>query len=430
MTLRTVVSTEAQMSSFQRGRTDPCDPRIPMSAATEDRARALAQLAAGVAHEINNPAAYVLTNLEHLRDSLGGYGRPPDPSQWEEALRVIDESIEGVRRITGVVVQLQAFLQNGSEELQAVDLNETVRSVTGIVAPTLRARARVELELEELPVIACYRYSMAQVILQLLLNAAQACDEEEREDNVVRVSTRVTSSGIEVCISDTGCGIKPADTGRIFEPFFTTKPLTENSGLGLAVSRATVESLGGKISFVTREGMGTTFRVTLPIGNPPLEESRSSDVLPIAPAVRPRVLLIEDEPGIRRALTRVLRANTDVITAKRGDEAIQKLTKGLEVEVIVCDLLLPGATGMDVHAYIERHRPELLRRLLFVTGGATSPKTRDFAHKHRDALLLKPIDARRLQLVIDSVAGGTSVRRALRATEPEPTSHSTLPPSR
>src|SRR5688572_12226903 len=165
MTLRTVVSTEASMSSFQRGRTDPCDPRIPMSAATADRARALAQLAAGVAHEINNPAAYVLTNLEHLRDSLGENGKPPDRSQWEEALRVIDESIEGVRRITGVVVQLQAFLQNGSEELQAVDLNETVRSVAGVAGPTLRARARLELELEELPLIACYRYLMAQVML-------------------------------------------------------------------------------------------------------------------------------------------------------------------------------------------------------------------------------------------------------------------------
>jgi CheY-like chemotaxis protein len=418
------------MSSYQRGRTDPCDPRIPMSAATADRARAIAQLASGVAHEINNPAAYVLTNLEHLRDSLHPFNKPPDRSQWEETLRVIEESIEGVRRITGVVEQLQAFLQTGNEDLQAVDLNETVRSVAGIASPTLRARARVELELEELPLIACYRYSMAQVLLQLLLNAAQACDEEEREHNMVRITTRATSSGIEICISDTGCGIKSADASRIFEPFFTTKPLTENSGLGLAVSRATVESLGGKISFVTREGMGTTFRVILPIGEPPAEESRSSDVLPIAPTVRPRVLLIEDEPGIRRALTRVLRPHTDVITAKRGDEAIQKLAKGLDIEVIVCDLLLPGATGMDVHAYIERHRPELLRRLLFVTGGATSPKTRDFAHKHRDALLLKPIDARRLQLVIDSVAGGTSVRRALRATEPEPTSHSTLPPSR
>ena len=430
MALGTVVSTKAQMTSSPSGRTDPLDPRIPMSAATADRSRALAQLAAGVAHEINNPAAYVLTNLEHLRDSLGKWNAPADRSKWEETLRVIEETIEGVRRITGVIGQLQAFLQNGSEELEAVDLNEIVRSVAVIAAPTLRARARVEIQLEELPLIGCYRYSMAQVLLQLLLNAAQACDEEEREHNVVRISTRATSSGIEVCVSDTGCGIKGSDAQRIFEPFFTTKPLTENSGLGLAVSRATIESLNGKISFVTREGMGTTFRVLVPIGEPPLQEARSSDVLPIAPTLRPRVLLIEDEPGIRRALTRVLRANTDVITAKRGDEAIQKLMKGLEVEVVICDLLLPGATGMDVHSFIERHRPELLRRLLFVTGGATSPKTRDFAHKHRDALLLKPLDARRLQLVIDSVAGGTSVRRALRATEPEPVSNSSFPPSR
>jgi CheY-like chemotaxis protein len=414
----------------RRGRTDPGDPRIPISAANADRSRALAQLAAGVAHEINNPAAYVLTNLEHLRDRLGALLPPGQASEWDETLRVVDESIEGVRRISGVVEQLQTFLQNGSEELDAVDLNETIRAVTGIAAPTLRSRARVELELGELPVIACYRNSIAQVLLHLVLNAAQACEEADRELNVIRVVTRACSSGVEIAVSDTGCGIGSADAPRVFEPFFTTKPVTENSGLGLAVSRAIVTSLGGKIGFVTREGMGTTFTVTLPIGTPPAEETRSSDLLPIAPTMRPRVLLIVDEPGLRRALVRVLRANTDVLTAQRGDEAIQKLQRGLDVEVVICDLLLPGATGMEVHAFIERHRPELLRRVLFVTGGATSPKTRDFAHKHREVLLLKPLDSRRLQLVIDTVASGTSVRRALRATEPESNSPSTLPPSR
>jgi CheY-like chemotaxis protein len=330
-----------------------------------------------------------------------------------------------------VVEQLQAFLQNGSEEIEAVDLNETIRAVAGIAAPTLRPRAQLELDLDELPVIAGYRNSIAQVLLHLLLNAAQACDEAEREHNTVRVVSRESGQGIEVAVSDTGCGIRDSDAPRVFEPFFTTKPATENSGLGLAVSRAIISSLGGQIGFVTREGMGSTFTVSLPIGTPPLEESRSSDLLPIAPMTRPRVLLVEDEPGLRRALVRVLRANTDVITAQRGDEAIQKLSRGLEVEVVICDLLLPGATGMEVYAFIERHRPELLKRVLFVTGGATSPKTRDFARKHRDTLLLKPLDARRLQLLIDTVASGTSVRRALRATEPESnTSHSTLPPSR
>jgi len=387
---------------------------ISLHAAAEDRLRAVGLLAAGVAHEINNPAAYVLTNLEHVRTLLKSSSA--SGPKTAEALRALDDGIEGVQRIGDVVARLRLFARGGDELVEVVDLAEVVHGALTLASSTLRARARVELEIEQLPSIAGNRSRLALVLFSVLVNAAQACSEDERDLNVVRVALRRRGGSAEIAISDTGCGIPREVASRLFEPFFTTKPGGEHSGLGLALSRAVLDALGGSIRFETQEGVGTTFVVTVPLSAPPVLDDRTSGHFEVTAPVRPKLFLIDDEPGIRRALERALKNVAEITTARRGDEAIDLLRGGLNADVVISDLLLPGATGMEIYDFVKRERPELVRRILFMTGGAISQRTRDFMQAHSERVLSKPVDTRRLELVIRAVAGGTSVRRALAVT--------------
>jgi nitrogen-specific signal transduction histidine kinase/CheY-like chemotaxis protein len=392
--------------------------------AERDKLVALGQLAAGVAHEVNNPAAYVLTNLEHLRRLIDDHAEDLESAGLGvvalEMARILEDSLEGMHRIREVVSDLRLFSRGADDAIETVDINAIVRAVVNMASSEIKTRARVELEIGEVRPMSGNRGRLTQVLLNLVLNAAQACDEGDRDTNVVRIATREHNGSVCITVSDTGCGIPQQVRAHIFEPFFTTKPANQGTGLGLAVSREVVRRLGGTLSYKSREHVGSTFSVTLPLREPPPHEQHTSAHSGVNAPARPRVLLIDDEPGIRRALLRALRRSCDVTAATAADEALELLRSGMRFDVIVSDLLLPGMTGMEFYALIARELPDLTRRVLFVTGGAVTERARQFMVEHAATILSKPVDTRRLEAIIDAVSAGASVRDAVELSDPTP----------
>jgi signal transduction histidine kinase len=230
---------------------------------------AVGELAAGIAHEINNPIAFVRSNLSQLRGHWKALRGSLDPQ--DAALRdlvgdgdaLIEESLEGVDRAAEIVRGVRGFSHMGSGERVPANLNLLLDDVLHMVSSKLRGRATVECRYVDVPEIRCTPHELKQVFLNLLVNAAQAVQEGGR----VQVATLRGRDHVAVVVEDDGCGIEPENLDRIFDPFFTTKPVGEGTGLGLGLAYQIVQSHGGAIHVRSEPGRGTRFLVKLPFGS-------------------------------------------------------------------------------------------------------------------------------------------------------------------
>jgi signal transduction histidine kinase len=237
---------------------------------TSARLAAVGELAAGIAHEINNPMAFVRSNLSQLegrwkevRAELERAGRS---DALREALGDVDEllvdSIEGVDRAVEIVRNVKGFAHPGNGGREPVDLNRLLEDALRLIAPQLRGRAEVERQFGEVPELSGVPQQLRQVFVNLLLNASQAISPGGH----IRLTTRIEGGRAVVTVADDGTGIAPEIIDRIFDPFFTTKPVGEGTGLGLGIAYQIVRSHGGAISVESTPGHGAAFRVELPLG--------------------------------------------------------------------------------------------------------------------------------------------------------------------
>jgi len=249
--------------------------RAEAAALRQRRLAAMGELAAGIAHEINNPLAYVRANLSLLRqhwESLGteleksGVSGPCDELIAEGA-EMIDESLEGVDRASAIVRDVKGLAHAGGGERSMADLNELLDGVLRMAAPQLRVTAVVEKEYGEVPLVPCAPQELQQVFLNLILNASQAIVDR----GTIRVRTEAQDESVTAWIEDDGCGIEPSLLDRIFDPFFTTKPVGEGTGLGLGIAHEIVRKHGGEITIDSKPGRGTVFGVRLPVRADTLE---------------------------------------------------------------------------------------------------------------------------------------------------------------
>jgi CheY-like chemotaxis protein len=252
-----------------------------------------------------------------------------------------------------------------------------------------------------LPSVLANEARLGQVFVNLLVNALQALPERPVADNVIRVATRLVEGEAVVEISDNGVGIASDVLPRIFDPFFTTKPVGVGTGLGLSISHAIVTALGGKIEVDSQPGMGTTFRILLPVTG-----QRVSEKTPVPPArtstqERARIMVVDDEPLVAKALARMLSAY-DVVIATDGATALDVLQKG-RFDVVLCDVMMPGMTGMELFEAAVRQHPELARRFVFLTGGTFTPEAREFLDRAGTRRVEKPFDLDALTHVIRQV---------------------------
>jgi PAS domain S-box-containing protein len=363
--------------------------------ALADRMTSLGTLAAGVAHEINNPLAAVTLSLELARSELA---RSPDAStsRVAELLATAEENAQRVRRI---VRDLRAFARPAEEPLAPVDLAEVIAYAQNVAHHEVRHRARVEVTIGPVGEIYGSRARLEQVMLNLLVNAAQALPDDGAEH---RIDIDVRAQGeqrIEIVVRDTGVGIPPELRPRLFDPFVTTKPIGVGTGLGLSICHTIVTSLGGTIDVESEVGKGTTFRVVLPRGSAPPQLRARAEPKRVRPNERGRILLIDDERHIRDVLVQLLDAH-DVVTVGDVPAALALLCRGDAFDVILCDVMMPGMTGADFHDEVERRWPELLERIVFVTGGAVTPRARELLERASNAPLEKPFSADELDLRI------------------------------
>jgi PAS domain S-box-containing protein len=375
--------------------------------AQADRLASVGLLASGVAHEINNPLAFVLYNLqavvEELRQARAD-GRPLHGMGLEEALGKLEACEEGAQRVRGIVKDLQTFSRVEQRALARLRVQDMVKAVVAMASHEIRFRARLVLELEPTLPVSGDEGRISQVILNLLLNAAQAIDEGQADSNVIQLRTSGDGDEVRIEVHDTGRGIPAEDIPRLFDPFFTTKQVGEGTGLGLAICHRIVQEHAGRIEVSSVVGEGSRFTIVLPAVAEAVTASPEPAPAP-ARADRPaRLLLIDDEPHLLRAVMRLLtRAGFTVATASSGREAQDILREDTGFDAILCDLMMPDLLGMDLHAWLADRDPDLAQRLIFLTGGTFTPHAQDYLSRVGNRVLTKPLPRNELLGAIRTV---------------------------
>jgi signal transduction histidine kinase len=236
---------------------------------TSGRMAAVGELAAGIAHELNNPLAYVRSNLSVLREHVDTLrkaladGPPGLGAVLAEAEEIVEESLEGMDRAAGIVRDVREFSHAGSGGRHVVDLRDLVEQSARVARLQTPSGAAIEVACEGLPSLECEPQRLKQLFLNLLVNAGQAV----AEGGHIRVGGEAAAGGVLLRFRDDGNGIAPEHLERIFDPFFTTKPVGVGTGLGLAIAFRIVEEHAGRIEVSSSPGAGTEFRVWLPTGS-------------------------------------------------------------------------------------------------------------------------------------------------------------------
>jgi CheY-like chemotaxis protein len=245
---------------------------------------------------------------------------------------------------------------------------------------------------------------LEQLFLNLLVNAAHAMNPDTLERNRVTISAHMTDDGnVIVDVTDNGRGMPKAVLDRVYDPFFTTKPIGEGSGLGLPICQSIAISLGGSLAIESEVGQGTRVRVALlayrryTIPAPPI----TGTVVARAQR-RGRLLIVDDEPVIAQTLAQLLSERHDVDVATSGSRAMERIAEFAHYDVILCDLVMPGMTGMQLHAKVVLHHPEVAPRMRFMTGGAFLPEAETFLRAGNRQAIQKPFDLEALNGLIDA----------------------------
>ena len=380
----------------------------PERAAEEERARrqahlvysermaSMGTLSGGLAHEINNPLASVLANLALLQQELPKV--LPDTAHTRDLLESVAEAHRGADRVAQIVRGLKVFSRGLDERRQPLDVARVAEQTLHLLANELRHRARVVRDFQTAPLVEASEAHLGQVLMNLILNAAQSIPEGEADRNEVRVSVGTGGGGEMVLeVRDTGTGMSPEVLARVFDPFFTTRPVGSGSGLGLSICHGIVVSLGGRIEAESTPGRGSAFRVTLPAspGSPAVPPPRR----PSAGAARARILLVEDDPLVARAVRRTLSRDHEVSLVESGWAALQLLARE-PFDLVISDLMMPEMTGMDLHAELSRTRPEIAGRMIFLSGGAFTEVAREFFRRVPNPQIEKPFDPQQLRDLI------------------------------
>lgn len=370
-----------------------------------DRMASIGTLAAGVAHGINNPLAYVIANLEYVRSKLRGSWLELPPSDAAEVRELVDESLEGADRVRRIVGDLRSFSRQSEERVQAVDLHGVIERALNMAMNEIRHRARVVLQLEPVPKVMGTESKLSQVVLNLLVNAAQAIEAGAVEQNAITVRTLLDKHGRpRLEIQDTGVGIPEEYLRRVFDPFFTTKPVGVGTGLGLSISHRIVSEFGGEIGVESQHQRGTLVWVAL-------EQARADAHVPPRKTSFPppsnsqhvaRILIVDDEPAILRALTRVL-SGYQVTRALSGREAIAHIENSGPFDVVFCDVMMPELSGIDVFERAKQVCPGQEQRIVFITGGAFTEQAAAFIEATDNPKLSKPFDAGEVRALVKAL---------------------------
>jgi PAS domain S-box-containing protein len=380
--------------------------RLEMQLRLADRMASVGTLAAGVAHEINNPLAYISANLTHVAEQLAMGALTP--VQQAELRQAVLESLEGAGRVQVIVQDLKSFARADDQAQGKVDVHHVIQGALRLVRNELQHRAQLSQSLDPVPPVRGNEARLGQVLVNLLVNALQAFPAERTvEHNTITISTRSRGEWVVIEVEDNGQGMSPEVQQRIFEPFFTTKPVGVGTGLGLSICNNLIRIMGGWIEVQSKPGWGSTFRLVLPsqtvtseaAAAPSREKSEGAQVS------RRKVLLIDDEPAVCTAVRRLLRDVHEVESLQDAREALKRIASGVRYDAIVCDVMMPNMTGVQFFLELERSAPEQARHTGLMTGGVFNTQAKEFLESRTVELLYKPFERESLRKFVERLCG-------------------------
>lgn len=373
-----------------------------------DRLASLGTMAAGVAHEVNNPLAVAMANAAFVHEGLHRLVTDPaaaDPEALGEMLVAQSEILSAARRIERIVADLKALSRLESPVSGCADAGRAVEWAVRATTHEFRHRARLVVDVPELKPVAMDETRLGQILVNLLLNAAQSIQPGKAESNRVAVAAGDDGDGIVLTVSDTGGGMAPETLARVFEPFFTTKPVGVGTGLGLSICHGIVTSAGGAIDVSSQPGMGTTFRVRIPYAHG-MEKSETPAPAPVGQR-RGRILVVDDESLMLNAIGRVLRDH-DVVCLQNAHAALDLLRSGAAFDIIFADIMMPEMTGIEFYEALLQTDPACARRVVFLTGGALNASVADFLASRTNVRMEKPFDVERLRALVQQLLAAWS----------------------
>jgi len=389
--LGTVIERELREAAARRERA-----RMQEQLMISDRMASMGILAAGVAHEINNPLAAVLANLEMAIEDLEASRATAD------ILDEVQDARDAAQRVRNIVRDVRIFSRNESERRDAVNVENVLESTLRMASNEIRHRAKLVRNYRPAPAVHADESRLGQVFLNLVINAAQALPEGKADRNQIRVGVERAGERVRVEIADTGPGIAPEVMERLFTPFVTTKPAGVGTGLGLSICHRIVTGLGGEISVESKQGVGTTFVVLLPIAP---RVTRTRDLPPMATTVRARrrgkVLIVDDDPMIARVIQRAIGGDHEIEATTRGVDALELIRNGMHFDVILCDLMMPEMTGMELHEQLMQSAPDQASAIIFLTGGAFTSGAQSFLEQVENLRIEKPFEPAQLRAIIN-----------------------------
>lgn len=362
-------------------------------------------MAMSIGHEINNPLTYVLGNnayiqldiLPELAKLIGDDKRGQD--LLVELAELCIEANTGATHIREIVAELGGLTRRAPEGPLAAP-KKVAQAAIRMTRPALAGSVTVVSHLDEVKSVMVNEVHLTQVLMNLITNAVHAV--QGIVDPAVHITVLERDGQAQFQVRDNGSGISDDHLKRVFDPFFTTKPIGEGTGLGLSVCQQLVEEMGGTLTLESSLGVGTTVQVTLPLAQTrnaeDKDKSKDGEVSPDLDCLRDRsILVIDDEPAVLVTLRRMLeKFGMRVECSSDPAHAVTRIIKS-EFELILCDLMMPGMTGMAVYRHVMATRPEEIPKFVFISGGASSEEARAFAHAHAARLVAKPLSPGALQ---------------------------------
>lgn len=369
--------------------------RLAQKAVEMERLRSLGMLVASVAHEVNNPLTYLMGNLELLERKLAPAPEEHAPGQQRFDVEVNEHVAairDGAERVAFIVRLLSTFVRSNEEDVQEVDVLRAIDAATRLAQLHIRAKARLVCELVPVPKVWANEARLAQVFLNLLVNAGQAIPTGDPDQHAVTIRTIASLDHVTVEVEDTGIGVPDQVRARIFEPFCTSKPAGVGTGLGLSISAEIVTALGGSLTFESDPGR-TIFRVTLPASTRKAETQ--GPTLTHHLPKKMRVLVVDDEAMIGRLVEAAL--STCVVETAVDPTLALELLRERSYDLILCDLVMPAMNGYTFYERLCAHRPDLRRAFVLATGSACDDTLKHFLSVNSIPLFRKPFTVKELK---------------------------------
>ncbi|HJX36779.1 MAG TPA: ATP-binding protein, partial [Dehalococcoidales bacterium] len=371
--------------------------RLEDKAQVASRLAVVGEMAAGVAHEINNPLTGVLGFSQMLLE------KENVPEEIKAELRLI---VDGSQRVADIVKRLLTFARQTKPVKTMTNINELIDNTLKLreyVLKTVNINVVTRFD-PELPWSVADPGQLQQVFLNLIVNAEQAMKTAHGRGTLT-VTTEKKGNDIFLSFQDDGPGIKFEDLKRLFEPFFTTKAPGEGTGLGLSLSRSIILEHNGSMRVESEFGRGANFIIELPI-----IESLPSEAAVLMPPVQKKpaetkhgkILVVDDEPGVRILLERVfIQMGHQVDTVADAETAVNKLDAGSTYDIILTDVRMPGMSGIELHTHILEKSPAMKNKIIFITGDVMGADIKEFLVKNNLTYFAKPFDIEALKAKIN-----------------------------